>query len=110
MWPNPQFAGLVTFTEEILDGKLHFLCSEGNNIPSASNVLHAWLSVTRFAVGKFLVNKSTFTVSVVKFHQIPRIFCTTSSSDMKHLFIISVHGKHCFLRVLLVANFVYQFR
>ena len=28
MWPNPQFsAGLVTFTEEILNGKLHILCS-----------------------------------------------------------------------------------
>ena len=25
MWPNPQFpADLVTFTEEILNGKLHF--------------------------------------------------------------------------------------
>ena len=29
MWLNPQFlADLVTFTEEILNGKLHFLCSE----------------------------------------------------------------------------------
>ena len=28
MWPNPQFpADLVTFTEEILNRKLHFLCS-----------------------------------------------------------------------------------
>ena len=28
MWPNPQFpAHLVTFTEEILDRRLHFLCS-----------------------------------------------------------------------------------
>ena len=28
MWPNPQFpADLVTITEEILKGKLHFLCS-----------------------------------------------------------------------------------
>ena len=27
MWSNPQFpADLVTFTEEILNGKLHFLC------------------------------------------------------------------------------------
>ena len=26
MWPNPQFpAVLITFTEEILNGKLHFL-------------------------------------------------------------------------------------
>ena len=29
MWPNPQVpADLVTFTEEILNEKLHFLCSE----------------------------------------------------------------------------------
>ena len=28
MWPNPPFPeNLVTFTEEILNGKLHFLCS-----------------------------------------------------------------------------------
>ena len=28
MWPNPQeTADLVTFTEETLNGKLHFLCS-----------------------------------------------------------------------------------
>ena len=28
MWPNPQFpTDLVTFTDEILIGKLHFLCS-----------------------------------------------------------------------------------
>ena len=28
MWPNLQFpVDLVTFTEEILNGKLHFLCS-----------------------------------------------------------------------------------
>ena len=29
MWPNPQeTAELVTFTEEILNGKLHFLLSD----------------------------------------------------------------------------------
>ena len=28
MWPNSQFpVDLVKFTEEILNGKLHFLCS-----------------------------------------------------------------------------------
>ena len=32
MWPNPQEAVTsVTFTEEILHGKLHFLCSESKN-------------------------------------------------------------------------------
>ena len=29
MWPNPQETSyLVTFTEETLNGKLHFLCSD----------------------------------------------------------------------------------
>ena len=29
MWPNPQFpADYVIFTEEILNGKLHILCSD----------------------------------------------------------------------------------
>ena len=29
MWLNPEFpADLVTFTEEIFNGKLHFLCSD----------------------------------------------------------------------------------
>ena len=32
MWPNPQkTADLVTFIEEILNWKLHFLCSEFSN-------------------------------------------------------------------------------
>ena len=32
MWPNPQeIADLVTFTVEILNGKLHFLCSDGDS-------------------------------------------------------------------------------
>ena len=32
MWSNPKFpADLATFTEEILNGKLHFLCSAVND-------------------------------------------------------------------------------
>ena len=42
MWPNPQeTADLVTFTEEILNGKLHFLCSD--NINSSIHILHVRL-------------------------------------------------------------------
>ena len=39
MWPNPQFpADLVPFTEEILNGKLHFLRSVSSNLqPSPDN-------------------------------------------------------------------------
>ena len=28
MWPNPFPADLVTFTEEIFNGKVHFSCSD----------------------------------------------------------------------------------
>ena len=39
MWPNPQFpAGLVTFTEEILNGKPHFLCSDKDEFRTLSNI------------------------------------------------------------------------
>ena len=39
MWPNTQeTADLVTFTEKILDGKLHFLCSAKKYSYSAINI------------------------------------------------------------------------
>ena len=40
MWPNPQFpADLVTYTEEILDEKLDFLCS------ACYKLLNVWWSL-----------------------------------------------------------------
>ena len=39
MWPNPQFSvDLVTFTEEILNGKLHFLRSENKSENKYSSI------------------------------------------------------------------------
>ena len=36
MWPNPQFlTDLVTFTEEILNKKVHFLCGLSRGIKEA---------------------------------------------------------------------------
>ena len=41
MLPNPQFpADLVTFTEEILNRKLHFLCSGPGEITLLAHHLH----------------------------------------------------------------------
>ena len=38
MWTNPQeTADLIKFTEEILNGKLHFLCSVQRVVTSANN-------------------------------------------------------------------------
>ena len=40
MWPNPQLpADLVTFIEEILNGKLHFLCSGGASSELGTEIL-----------------------------------------------------------------------
>ena len=41
MRPNPQFpADLVTFTEEILYGKLHFLCCDFKICAAVLSILH----------------------------------------------------------------------
>ena len=38
MWPTPQFpVDLITFTEEILNGKLFFLYT-----PSENGIFHTW--------------------------------------------------------------------
>ena len=43
MWPNPQeTADLVIFTEEILNGKRHFLCSGSNIQWVVHRVLTCW--------------------------------------------------------------------
>ena len=49
MWPNLQFpADLVTFTEEILNGKLHFLSSEWINPFHDSGLFLFSLKITGF--------------------------------------------------------------
>ena len=62
MWPNPQFpADLVTFTEEILKKKLHFLCSGSHDwmfIETISEVSLIIVQITCLDVaGKFIRNK-----------------------------------------------------
>ena len=54
MWPNPQeTAGLVTFTGEILNGKIDFLCSVGK-----SQVLNVYfIQVTDYNHSQYIWNK-----------------------------------------------------
>ena len=43
MWQNPQFpADLVKFTEEIINGKLHFLCSVINYLSILNKSIEHW--------------------------------------------------------------------
>ena len=71
MWPKPQFpAGLVTFTEEICNGKLRFLCS--------AYLIH---SHTLFHLFPLLFSRTTFRK---KFWNIARknILCKTFSKTL----------------------------
>ena len=48
MWPNPQdTADLVTFTEEIINRKLHFLCSLHKTLMYQPRSLTPWLRLKR---------------------------------------------------------------
>ena len=53
MWPNPQeTADLVKFTEETLNGKLHFLCSQVVGLRFSSSIL-AFTGKSDFQFPKF---------------------------------------------------------
>ena len=82
MWPNPQeSADLVTLTEEILNGKVHFLCSE---------TMHKTSGEGRKPSVSFSVNlsclqtfKHLFAVfRVIQLRWLPRVF-NRSASDHK---------------------------
>ena len=50
MWANPQeMVTLVTFTEEVLNGKLHFLCSASL---SMKPTLTKWGSLSNIKINK----------------------------------------------------------
>ena len=70
MWPNPMFpADLVKFTEVILNGKLHFLCSESNNegpiVTSSEWCLSMNISRWIFSTQKYAQNNPTAFCTVV---------------------------------------------
>ena len=49
MWPNPQeTADLVTFTDEILNEKLHFLCSVIAYVPFCFTCLCAYVTLLNY--------------------------------------------------------------
>ena len=62
MWPNPQeSADLVTYTGEILNGKLHFLCSAFTKKASKKNFI--FCSVTLHKNWSFALTISSVNVS-----------------------------------------------
>ena len=86
MWPNPPFpANLVIFTEEIPNGKLHFLCSDGNE--NDRNIYAVNLKFnSKFNFYKFISN-------------INQVTCGTLSGEQ--IFEVSGSGKLGFFHVTL---------
>ena len=63
MWPNPQFpADLVTFTEEIFNEKLHFLCSERSkkDLKNAMDAFNSPKNITTEPVLKHVMEKGKY--------------------------------------------------
>ena len=70
MWPNPQFpADLVTFTEEILNEKLHFLCSD----PSSDLIIFKIWRVVDFKQELTLSNERTYQDMSIKHNFMGRV-------------------------------------
>ena len=68
MWPNPQFASdLVKLTEEILNGKLHFLFSLAKNFSVKNVKEYDWLSLS---LVKFLLKRRIWEFLVVNFESL----------------------------------------
>ena len=64
MWPTPQeTADLVTFTEEILNGKLHFFC----NVGAIEGIHNIWRNTRKLLRGEG--RKSSLKVAMMKSHQ-----------------------------------------
>ena len=74
MLPNPQETlDLVTFTEKILNGKIHFLCSVRNGIQFAVFVLHrkeTWALKNSLELNYLSVRFSLMTVFILKFSKL----------------------------------------
>ena len=63
MWPNPQFpADLFTFTEEILNGKLHFLCSDISGLRISRFCSREWNELGSYLWPLLLLRKTIFTL------------------------------------------------
>ena len=75
--------GLVTFTEEILNGKLHFLCSVGSSTPLTYRELDPW------SVIDFLSNSSISTPAIYLFLQIVFAWSTRRCFDARKIPLLS---------------------
>ena len=88
MWPNPEeTADLVTFIEEILNGKLHFLCSACSQGIITKIFVSAVLMTSVFSTFVNLVwnNIQVTTSSCEYFGEVSSTFLTFSPSIQKKI-------------------------
>ena len=80
MWPNPQFpAGLVTFTEEILNGKLHFFAVAASGTNPRTAVKKFYIKMLNFSFhisrGQIFNQKPLFLKNRYCVNQKKTLFC-----------------------------------
>ena len=96
MWPNLQFpADSVTFTEKILNGKLHFLCSVTDTKSVhwktflSPEVIH-WIEIILTALATNAISEWSFsTLKVVK----TSILSSMTGSRLHHLLTVDIYSE-----------------
>ena len=96
MWPNLQFpADSVTFTEKILNGKLHFLCSLTDTKSVhwktflSPEVIH-WIKIILTALATNAISEWSFsTLKVVK----TSILSSMTGSRLHHLLTVDIYSE-----------------
>ena len=87
MWPNPlETADLVTFTEKILNGKLHFFCSAHKTNNGVANIARDVLCRLRSML--HTLKLSDVQTSVKYFKE-----CEMYKGKLKYLFEVNTYFK-----------------
>ena len=96
MWPNPLFlADLVTFTEEILNEKLHFLCSVRNlkktkNLDTAKASQESDILIKNFSEGTNYCICHSISLSSLKSADVRPVYNQNSKKSKENYRPISI--------------------
>ena len=119
MWPNPRETGnLVTFNEEILNGKLHFLCSEVKlstwcNMVIMNLVFISWYCYHSFFWSNLVLQSEILFNIGIGIYWL-RFWCLFFQNVCHSAFRVNLVSKSCYnylkrFRQLLHAKFSFSF-
>ena len=92
MWSNPQFAAdFVTFTEEILNVKLHFLCNDAEEQYRSKIISISSSSLFKEIILNWHLVKTKFCAIQVEFQDYHIYRFVLSVDEIVHLYLSDKH-------------------